>query len=267
MDSLKIATLTGLCAALVLSASAQAASLSFYLDQSNVLADGSNYLRVDVADGADGAIDFTVQVLGPLTGIAASNFGIQSFAFNVAPGGDAEAMDISGLPTGWRAVNGRRMDGFGRFDIKLRGKGNARMETLTFSITGIDGDSPGDYAIFSTGKSPQGHEFFAAHVAGFESGDCDSGGCGSWDDEENGMQPSFALQTTPGKGDHKVDWSGFWHRDWRHHMDRYWDGDWLQDCITSGFFGGSTAVPLPGAAWLFLTGAAGILARARRRRA
>ncbi|MCL4776388.1 MAG: hypothetical protein KJ054_02695 [Gammaproteobacteria bacterium] len=265
MSSLKIATLTGLCASLVLSASAQAASLSFYLDQSNVLADGSNYLRVDVADGADGAIDFTVQVLGPLTDLAASNFGIQSFAFNVAPGGDAEAMDISGLPSGWKAVNSRRMDGFGRFDIKLRGKGNARLETLTFSITGIDGDSPEDYAVFSTGKSPQGHEFFAARVAGFESGDCDWGGCGSMDDDD-GMQPRFALQTS-GKDDHKAYWSKFWKRDWRHHMDRHWDGDWLKDCITSGFFGGSTAVPLPGAAWLFLTGAAGILARARRRRA
>lgn len=263
MSSLKFTRFAGLCASLALSVSAQASSLSFYLDQSNVLADGTNYLRVDVADGAGGAIDFTVQVLGPLTGIAGSNFGIQSFALNVVPGGDAEAMDISGLPQGWKAVNDRRMDGFGRFDIKLRGKGNARLETLTFSITGIDGDTPEDYAILSTGKSPQGHEFFAARVAGFRSGECDSGGCGSWDDDDN-MSPRFAMQTF-GKGGH--DWSRIWRHDWRGHMDHHWDGDWLQDCITSGFFGGSTAVPLPGAAWLFLTGAAGIVARARRRRA
>ena len=38
--------------------------------------------------------------------------------------------------------------------------------TLTFSITGVDGDTPDDYANLSTGNAAQGNSFFAAHVAG-----------------------------------------------------------------------------------------------------
>lgn len=256
LNPLSVAILSGMASLLVAAAPAQAASISYFLDQSNALPDGSNYLRVDVADGANGAIDFTVQVLGPLSSIAGSNFGIQSFAFNVVPGGSAEAMNITGLPTGWRANDSRRMDGFGLFDVRLAGRGNARMGTLTFSITGIDGDRPEDYALLSRGRAPEGHEFFAAHVAGFQyCREDDGGSCG------DKVQPQFAMQSA-GTGGLPA-----WGQDWRHHMDEHWDGRWAEDCITSGFFAGSTAVPLPGTAWLFMAGIAGVLARVRRRAA
>ena len=146
----------------------QAAAVSFLLDQSNELDDGVNYLQVRITDGRDG--------------------------------GFAEAGDITGLPDGWFAHQGKRMSGFGLFDITLMGKGGERLKTLRFSITGVEGDSPWDYAVFSTGHGAQGHAFFAAHVAGFD-----------------------------------------------------------YDCITSAYFGGSAVVPLPPAAWLFVSGLAALL--------
>ena len=246
-----------------LTGTAHSAALSFSLDQSNALADGIDYLQVTVADGADGAIDFTVEVLGPLLDLAAGNFGLQSFGFNVVPGGDAEGADITNLPDGWRARNGKRMDGFGLFDIRLQGRGHARLETLTFSISGVDGDTPEDYAIFSTGNTSQGHQFFAAHVAGFELPGCDDWGCGdSLDAQASRFRPSTVGQ----KGG--SDWSRLWQRDWHHDWDQNWDHDWYdEECVTSAYFGGSTAVPLPGAAWLFGAGIAGVALRARRRKA
>jgi hypothetical protein len=178
----------------------QAAAVSYLLDQSNELDDGVNYLEVRITDGRDGAIDFAVEVLGPLATLAGDNFGIQSFGFNVVGGGFAEAGDITGLSDGWFAHQGKRMSGFGLFDITLMGKGWERLKTLRFSITGVDDDSPWDYAVFSTGHGAQGHAFFAAHVAGF-----------------------------------------------------------AYDCITSAYFGGSAVVPLPPAAWLFVSGLAALL--------
>ena len=194
----------------------QAASVTYTLNQSNALADGPSYLQVTIADGAAGAVDFTVQVLDALTGIASEHFGIQSFAFNVAPGGDAEGASVGNLPAGWITRDQYRMGDFGLFDIKLYGGGTSTLQTLTFSILGIDGDSPDSYASLSTGRAPQGHFFFSGRVAEFNQPDC----------------------TNPNK------------------------------CVNTALFAGNaSAVPLPGAAWLFVTGAAGVLARARKRKA
>ena len=157
--------LAGLSATLLMSGAANAASVSYILDQSNALPDGTPYLQVTVADGANGAIDFTVQVLSALSSIAASNFGIQSFAFNVD--GSAEGANVTGLPDGWRTRDDYRMSTFGFFDIKVWGTGKDRVSTLTFSIDGIDGDTIDDYAVASTGGASGANQFFAAHVAGF----------------------------------------------------------------------------------------------------
>ena len=99
----------------------QAASVSFYLDQSNRLADDVNYLQVTIADGAAGAIDFTVTALQPLLDIAGNNFGIQDFAFNVVGGTGAARRNVSDLPSRWRARNGGRMPGFGLYDMTVSG--------------------------------------------------------------------------------------------------------------------------------------------------
>lgn len=157
---------------LLAAAPARAASVSYFLDQSNTLPDGTPYLQVTISDGIDGAIDFTVEVLDSLASTAGSNFGIQSFAFNVA-GGDAGAVNIGNLPDGW-TWTGRdqnRMSEFGFYDVQLSGTGQSRLDTLTFSILGIDGDTPQDYAVSSTGNVPRSNGFFAAHVADFKLAD------------------------------------------------------------------------------------------------
>ncbi len=195
----------------------KAASITYDLDRSNVLADEVAYLQVTVADGASGAIDFTVTVLPGLTNVAAAEprlFGIQSFAFNVAPDGYAEAANVGNLPEGWTSDDHDRMNGFGFFDIKLYGGGTSDLQTLTFSILDVEGDAPADYAVMSTGAAPDLHSFYAARVADITVPDCTS------------------------------------------------------KCPSSAFVGGNTSsnpVPVPGAAWLFVTGAAAVVARARKR--
>jgi len=147
-----------------------AAMVSYFLDRSNELIDGPNYLRVDIQDaGAD--IRFTVTLLAPLLSIApasGSGFGMQSFGFNIAGNGTLNpSVNIAGLPTGWSAqVNpSGNLDGFGKFELVADTTGQFRQSpTLTFYIVGIAGDTPSTYVAYSNGGNPQ---YFASHVAGF----------------------------------------------------------------------------------------------------
>jgi hypothetical protein len=216
-----------LVAAFGLAAPAQAASLSYVLDQSNALTDNVNYLQVTIADGSEGAIDFTVQVLDALTGIASDNFGIQSFAFNVAAGNEALALNVSNLPDGWTTRDHYRMSLFGFFDIKLYGGGNSRLSTLTFSITGIEDDTVEDYAVLSKGNATGGNQLFAARVAGFDYGEL----CG------NPEQPVRLIKSSS-----KCINSAFF----------------AGSTVTN-------PVPLPATAWLFAVGIGAVALRVRRR--
>jgi hypothetical protein len=158
-------------AALLVAGAANALSESYYLDQSNIdgyLADGTNYLKVTLADdGAD--ILVTVELLSPLLAIGAGedNFGIQAFNFNST--NSLSAGNIS-LPTSWSPAfrpPGQQGDGFGAFDVQVANTGMARKNPiLSFSII-FDGDSIYDYASLSDGGASEGHAYFAAHVAGF----------------------------------------------------------------------------------------------------
>lgn len=138
-----------LCAAFVTAVPAHAATV-FFLDQSNALPDGSNYLQVTLTDTA-GGVDFRVQTLAPLNDVAGGNFGIQKFGFNFA---DDASFEITGLPSHWRVYEDKQMSEFGRYDIRLTGRGSIRTDDLQFSVAGAD------LSDFET--------FFAAHVAGFE---------------------------------------------------------------------------------------------------
>jgi hypothetical protein len=228
MPNAKIAA--ALLTGLFMASSSQAASVSYFLDQSNKLSDGINYLKVTIADGAEGSVNFTVEALDALLNIAGDNFGIQKFGFNVLGGIAAEAADVAGLPENWRARNGGRMDGFGLYDITLKGKGKNRQDPLTFSIDGVSVDSIMSYVDLSTGRSPQGFSLFSAKVSGFNFGNCDSGG---------------------GKDDDKKGPSGG-------------DGGKGGKCVHSAYFGGVTemgTIPAPPAVWLLGTAVAGLVVR------
>jgi hypothetical protein len=249
-STLKTRLIGTLAVGLLAATSSQAASISFFLDQSNKLSDGINYLQVTISDErAAGVIDFTVQALQPLLDIAGSNFGIQQFAFNIVGGVGAEAQDVTALPTGWRARDGGRMDGFGLFDVTVQAKGNGKGKSdgkdngkdngkgagtpqnpLTFSIAGVDFDTVLSYVDLSTGRSPEGFSLFSANVVGLNFGNCDSGGKGGGDDKKT---PS-GTKSNGGGG----------------------------KCVTSAYFGGNgQVVPAPPAVWLLATGLAGLVAR------
>jgi hypothetical protein len=122
MKPLKITAATAL---IVLSiSSAHAASLTYTLDQSNTLPDGIEYATVTLSDGADAGNAANVDFL------------IQT---NKNAGGD-----------------------FGFFDILVKGTGNSRTSTLSFSIASIAGDTIADYA-----ANNDGDYYFAAHAGGF----------------------------------------------------------------------------------------------------
>ncbi len=129
---------------------AYAASVSFFLDQSNKLPDGTNYLSVNLTE-SEGGVNVFVKTLDPLNSIAGNHFGIQKFGFGLSNGVFEEITD---LPDGWKVKNNKRMDGFGRFDFRLQSKGRARTDELSFTVGGV---SLGDF-----------DSLFAAHVAGFE---------------------------------------------------------------------------------------------------
>src|SRR3989344_5797121 len=145
-------------------APAQAASVSFLLDQSNKLPDGTDYLdylKVTIDDqGALGAINFTVETLDELSARACKKFGILSFGFN---GAELDKENIFGLPDGWKFKNDKKMDGFGKFENVLIGKKWDRQDPLTFSIVGIDSDSISSYASSHNGGDGV---FFSAYAGG-----------------------------------------------------------------------------------------------------
>lgn len=160
-------------AALLVAGAANAASISYYLNQTNTtfLPDGTNYLTITFADStaAPGDIDVTVTLLSPLTGIAGANFGIQTFSFSST--NTLSAANIIGLPSSsWAADFApppQVADGFGQFGVEVADTGMDRQDpTLSFSIS-IAGDSIDDYAVLSGGNAGEGNTYFAAHVAGF----------------------------------------------------------------------------------------------------
>lgn len=246
-------TVAAVLAVGLLSASAsQATTVSYFLDQSNKLADGINYLKVTLSDEREaGVIDFSVQALQPLLDLAGDHFGIQKFAFNVVGGIGAEAEDVSRLPDGWRAGNGGRMDGFGLFDVKLKGRGNNRQDPLTFSISGVDLDSILSYVDLSTGRAPEGFSLFSAQVTGINFSSCGSGGEGDGEDSRIKVPAGFSGGSGGSKGG---DGDGKGGHNGTH------DGG--GKCLTSAYFGGNnSAVPAPPALWLLGTAVGGLVVR------
>lgn len=164
-----------LCVGLGSAGVAQANSVSYFMNQSNALADGVNYLQVTIDDeGTAGWVNFTVDVLPALSNLAVSNFGIQEFAFNVVSSGvlppDSAAQPATWtLPAGWSANTDpppNQEDGFGRFDVGVSTGGSNRLSTLQFSFQSSNGLA--SFLDLSSNTAAQGNAYLAAHVAGFD---------------------------------------------------------------------------------------------------
>ena len=167
-----ISNITVALFAVLFTSVAQAASISYFLDQSNDLVDGTNYLQVTISDSETviGDIDFSVNVLSEAFSVSSgANFGLQEFSFNFDDSIAVSATDITNInPSTWMvSENQNAGGGFFKFDLQLDGTGSSRTELLSFSITGVDGDFITSYATGST-LNPSSGEFFAAHVAGFD---------------------------------------------------------------------------------------------------
>lgn len=159
----------------LLAGAANAAYVSYYLNQTNVdavLADGVNYAQVTIDDNTAGRLTFTVSLLPALTTLG-SSVGLQQFGFNVV--GSHSLADASGsnaqwvLPSLWSAAVApppNQLDGFGRFEISVETTGSGRRAPLTFQLVN-SGLSLASFAEASSGNAGQGNQFFAAHIAGF----------------------------------------------------------------------------------------------------
>ncbi|MHB8474471.1 MAG: VPLPA-CTERM sorting domain-containing protein [Sulfuricaulis sp.] len=123
-----------LCFMTMAVAPSQAASVSFYLNESNRLPDDINYLSVNLTENMTGGVDVMARTLDPLNNLGTKHFGIQKFAFSFD---DGTMGDVTGLPDGWQVKSDRRMIGFGKFDTGLLGRGDARTDTLNFTVNGV----------------------------------------------------------------------------------------------------------------------------------
>jgi hypothetical protein len=136
---------------MTMAALSHAASVSFFLNESNRLSDGINYLSVNLTENMAGGVDVLAKTLDPLNNLSTNHFGIQKFAFSFD---DGTMGDVTGLPDGWKVKSDRRMNGFGIFDTGLLGNADARTDILSFTINGVVID---DF-----------ESFFAAKVAGLD---------------------------------------------------------------------------------------------------
>jgi len=148
-------------------AMANASTVTYILDQSNVLDDNVDYLSVTISDDTEGQLDFRVITLSALSELAGENYGIQSFGLNLLDdllSGEDQLSSVEFLlPEDWKVQFNKGMSEASKFDVRLSGTGSSRQDPLEFSVTGLDLDD------ISTN--------FAAHVAGFEflAGECEPG--------------------------------------------------------------------------------------------
>jgi hypothetical protein len=159
----------GLVAAMVIAAPvAEATSVTYYLDQSNVLSDGVNRLTVEIYADQDlcaaGAICFKVD---PISGAftPGTNFGIQRFGFNISSSDPPTTTPVVHPPTGWSVDTDPNISEFGVFDLAVTGNGSNRQSPLKFWIEAAD-DTLASYFGLSTADKG-GTANFVAHVAGF----------------------------------------------------------------------------------------------------
>lgn len=119
---------------MTMAASSHAATVSFFLNESNRLPDDINYVSVQLTENLAGGVDVLARTLDPLDDLRFCGFGIQKFAFNFD---DGTMADVTGLPDGWKIKSDRGMNGFGKFDTGLLGNAHTRTDVLSFTVNGV----------------------------------------------------------------------------------------------------------------------------------
>jgi len=215
--------LIGMVAGLAVNGFAAAATVSYYMSESNkptFFASGNDYLKVLISDAiADDKIHFTVTPLAALTDLAGTGIGIDKFMFN-GPALTQLNIDIAG----WEISNDKNDPRkFGPFSNRLANDG-AGLGSFPFEFSiDAENDTVDSYAQ----PYANGSFFFAARVAGFNIG-CNGNKSGGGENSEE-----------PGCG---------------HATRAYFSGSALSP---------PSAIPVPAAAWLFVSGLIGMISVSR----
>ena len=141
--------ISSLLCGLFVFAGQQAYANTYFLNQSNELADGVNYAQVDVLENA-GNLNFTVTALAP------TNWKFSNFYFNL--GGSTGAITLTGLPSGWKADTDQNVSEFGVFSDGAKGKGKSLQSVFSFTADGTNTLSFANLLANDEGR------IFAAHV-------------------------------------------------------------------------------------------------------
>ena len=209
----------------------------------NDIPNGTTYATVTIDDMiTSGVINFTVALSPYWSGKEDSNFGIQSFGFNLLDTGGATGLTagdviIPGSYVNWSTtVGSTNQDGLGAFDVVLTTQGQGgpdRQDPLEFSID-LGGDQSttdgiSDYVADSIAGA-NGSFLFAVHIAGFT--------------DQNPLDPVVGGTCTTLDANNP-------------------------DCnlLTSVWVANSAVVPVPAAVWLFGSGLLGLVGVARRKKA
>ncbi|MHB1942138.1 MAG: PEP-CTERM sorting domain-containing protein [Acidiferrobacteraceae bacterium] len=152
--------LYGGCVGLLLSSSAHAASVSYFLNENNSPGGAlppNNYGVVTLSDRTSGGVRFTVT---PENLTPGTNFGIDEFGFNSNSNIHLTSLNYF-LPSGWSLVTrgSNTMDGYGSFNDITSGTGSTLQNPLTFYV---NVGTIADYQVTNSKGN-----YFAAHIMGF----------------------------------------------------------------------------------------------------
>lgn len=153
----------------VLCVPAHAASVSYLLDQSNNLPNGTSYLQVTISDSAtvSGDIDFRIEVIASAFPPPGRNFGMQSFYFNADDSLQVSSNNIVLEPQGWKVRENRNAGGkFGKFDFELTSTGKVGHSPKGHHDGRDDDDSDSGNGNTPWAQAGMGKEWFASTSKG-----------------------------------------------------------------------------------------------------
>lgn len=153
--------------AIAMASAGPAQAVTYYLNQSNTLADGVNYLQVDITQEDADTWKFVVDVLTPPLVFSGGNNGTIEFGFNSTQ--LVQSITFGTAQYGAVINTTNQMDGFGVFEHQvIANQGNDTTDPITFFVNFGSPGEPGAgwWQENATGNPAQGAWWFAAHVIG-----------------------------------------------------------------------------------------------------